>query len=251
MTRRVTAGVAGGAGVAGLQTFTTTITSANNLDITVAPAGTGRFLISGNAQLQSQSDLRFGDLDSSNWVAFQAPEVVGTNVTWTLPATDGTSNQVLTTNGSGTLTWTSKSVVIQDDTTDSNTNYIFFSPSTSGEASVARISTPNLTFQPSTGTFTCTNLVESSSIALKENITPIENALDVILKLDGVIYDRKDGSKKGEAGLIAEWVEEVLPNLVSKDQSGNTVGINYTKFSAYLIEAVKTLKAEIDQLKIQ
>ena len=249
MTRRVTAGIVGGAGVAGLQAFTTTITSAANLDITVDPAGTGRFLINSNAQLQDQGDLRFADSDSSNWVGFQAPATVASNVLWTLPATDGGANQVLTTNGSGALTWTNKSVTIQNNTTDSNTNYIFFSPSTSGEASVARISTPNLTFQPSTGTFTCTNLVESSSIALKENIAPIENALEVILKLDGVTYDRKDGSKKGEAGLVAEWVETVLPNLVSKDKNGNAVGINYTKFSAYLIEAVKTLKTEIDELK--
>ena len=249
MTRRVTAGIVGGAAVAGLQAFTTRITSAANLDIIVDPAGTGRFLINSNAQLQDQGDLRFADSDSSNWVGFQAPATVASNVLWTLPATDGSSNQVLTTNGSGTLTWTNKSVTIQNNTTDSNTNYVFFSPSTSGEASVARISTPNLTFQPSTGTFTCTNLVESSSIALKENIAPIENALEVILKLDGVTYDRKDGSKKGEAGLVAEWVETVLPNLVSKDKDGNAVGINYTKFSAYLIEAVKTLKTEIDELK--
>jgi hypothetical protein len=249
MTRRVTAGAVGGAGVAGLQAFTTRITSAANLDITVDPVGTGRFLIAGDAQLQNQSDLRFADSDNSNWVGFQAPGTISADVLWTLPSTDGTNNQVLTTNGSGTLTWSNKSVTIQDNTTDSNTNYIFFSPSTSGEASVARVSTPNLTFQPSTGTFTATAIVESSSITLKENITPIENALDTILKLDGVIYDRKDGSKTGEAGLIAEWVNEVLPNLVTKDARGNPIGINYTKFSAYLIEAVKSLKAEIDSLK--
>jgi hypothetical protein len=49
--------------------------------------------------------LRFADSDSSNWVAFQAPATVSSNVTWTLPAADGTSNQALVTNGSGTLSW--------------------------------------------------------------------------------------------------------------------------------------------------
>jgi hypothetical protein len=253
MTRRVTAGVVGGAGVAGLQAFTTRITSAANLDITVDPVGTGRFLIDGNAQLQGQSDLRFADSNSSNWIGFQAPATVSSNVLWTLPATDGSSNQVLTTNGSGALSWSNKSVTIQNNTTDSGTNYVFFSPSTSGEASVARISTPNLTFQPSTGTFTCTNLsagsiTETSSIALKENIEPIENALDSILKLSGVTYDRRD-TQVHEAGLIAEWVNEVLPDLVTKDSNGNAVGIKYSKLSAYLIECVKSLKQEIDALK--
>jgi len=55
--------------------------------------------------LSAQGDLRFSDSDSSNWVAFQAPATVASNVTWTLPAADGTSGQFLSTNGSGTLSW--------------------------------------------------------------------------------------------------------------------------------------------------
>jgi len=55
--------------------------------------------------LSAQGDLRFADSDSSNWVAFQAPATVASNVTWTLPAADGTSGQFLSTNGSGTLSW--------------------------------------------------------------------------------------------------------------------------------------------------
>lgn len=62
-----------------------------------------------NLQIGSQGDLRFADSDSSNWVAFQAPATVASNVTWTLPSADGTSNQVLSTNGSGTLSWTTPS----------------------------------------------------------------------------------------------------------------------------------------------
>lgn len=55
--------------------------------------------------LNAQSDLRFADSDSSNWVAFQAPATVSSNVTWTLPSADGSSGQVLSTNGTGTLSW--------------------------------------------------------------------------------------------------------------------------------------------------
>lgn len=61
--------------------------------------------LTGDLTLNAQSDLRFADADSSNWVAFQAPATVASNVTWTLPATDGTSGQSLQTNGSGTLSW--------------------------------------------------------------------------------------------------------------------------------------------------
>lgn len=62
-------------------------------------------IMSFDATLRGQSDLRFADSDSSNWVAFQAPATVSSNVTWTLPAADGTTGQVLSTNGSGTLSW--------------------------------------------------------------------------------------------------------------------------------------------------
>jgi hypothetical protein len=84
------------------------------LDFTTA--GTRRLGISssgditvygGNTTLNAQGDLRFADSDSSNWVAFQAPATVSSNVTWTLPSADGTSGQALTTNGSGTLSWAS------------------------------------------------------------------------------------------------------------------------------------------------
>lgn len=92
-------------------------------------------------------------------------------------------------------------------------------------------------------------ITETSSIALKENINPINNALDSILQLVGVTYDRKDGSVKNEAGLIAEDVNRVIPNLVTKDKDGKVVGINYSRLSAYLIEAVKTLSSELDSVK--
>ena len=65
--------------------------------------------LTGNITLNAQSDVRFADADSSNWVAFQAPATVASNVTWTLPAADGTSGQVLGTDGSGTLSWTTPS----------------------------------------------------------------------------------------------------------------------------------------------
>ena len=66
-----------------------------------------------NVQIGSQGDLRFGDSDNSNWVAFQAPATVASNVTWTLPNADGSANQVLQTNGSGTLSWASASGISQ------------------------------------------------------------------------------------------------------------------------------------------
>jgi hypothetical protein len=78
---------------------------ADTAKLDVAQTFTAAQTFADNVTLNAQSDLRFADSDSSNWVAFQAPATVAANVTWTLPATDGTANQVLSTNGSGTLSF--------------------------------------------------------------------------------------------------------------------------------------------------
>ena len=82
------------------------LTTANVGNLQTANAQiTGGTIAVSDITLNAQGDVRFADADSSNWVAFQGPATVATNVTWTLPATDGTSGQVLSTNGSGTLSW--------------------------------------------------------------------------------------------------------------------------------------------------
>ena len=111
------------------------------------------------------------------------------------------------------------------------------------------MSSTKFTFNPSSGLLTVTALTESSSIALKQNVNPITDALDNVLKLVGVTYDRRDGTRDNEPGLIAEDVNKVIPNLVTKDAQGNPDGIHYSKLTAYLVEAIKALKAEIDDLK--
>lgn len=58
-----------------------------------------------NFQIREQQDLRFYDSDSSNYIGLKAPATVGSDVDYVLPA-DGTSGQVLQTDGSGTLSFT-------------------------------------------------------------------------------------------------------------------------------------------------
>ena len=57
------------------------------------------------AKMLAQAELEFYDSDSSNYVSFRGPATVATNITWTLPNTDGTDGQMLSTNGAGTLAW--------------------------------------------------------------------------------------------------------------------------------------------------
>jgi hypothetical protein len=251
MARRITGGLVGSSTLLGTIQISpeAAMATAADQDITFSPGAGGRVVSTANFQLNAQTDLRFGDADSSNWVAFQAPAIISSNVTWTLPATDGTSDQVLTTDASGILNWTSKSVIISDQTASATIHYPLFTTSTSGSASSVNVSTTKMTYQPSTGTFTVTNITESSSITLKENFAPIEHALEKLLQLSGWIYDRIDGTSKGEAGLIAEDVDKIIPNVVTKNAQGNPETIAYTRLSAYLIEAIKTLHQEIINIK--
>lgn len=112
------AGTAASTSVAGVvqltdstsSTSTTTAATPNSVksayDLANAALPKAGGTLTGDVTLNAQSDLRFADADSSNWVAFQAPATVASNVTWTLPSADGTASQVLSTNGSGTLSWT-------------------------------------------------------------------------------------------------------------------------------------------------
>ena len=156
MGRRHTAGAVGNQAVGGVQVDNTTLTAADDLDITIDPSGTGIFKIAGDAQLQAQGDLRFADSDSSNYVAFQAPATVSSSLTWTLPAADGSVTQALTTNGSGTLSWATNSVTVSDETADAGSNYVAFTTATTGAITTAKVSSTKLTFHPSSGTLTST-----------------------------------------------------------------------------------------------
>jgi len=55
--------------------------------------------------LNATAELRLADTDSTHYVGFKSPSTVTTNKIWTLPSADGTSGQVLSTNGSATLSW--------------------------------------------------------------------------------------------------------------------------------------------------
>ena len=55
--------------------------------------------------LNATAELRLADTDSSHYVGFKAPGTVSTNKVWTLPATDGSAGQTLSTDGSATLSW--------------------------------------------------------------------------------------------------------------------------------------------------
>lgn len=65
----------------------------------------GSVIVKGTSTTGADIQLYEDTDNGTNYVAFKAPSSIASNVTWTLPSADGTSSQVLQTNGSGTLSW--------------------------------------------------------------------------------------------------------------------------------------------------
>ena len=82
---------------------------------------------------------------------------------------------------------------------------------------------------------------------LKDNIQTIPNALDKVMQMRGVLFTRIDDDTEKECtGVIAQEMEKIMPQVVREKEYksvayGNLVGV--------LIEAIKELKAEIEELK--
>ena len=90
-----------------------------------------------------------------------------------------------------------------------------------------------------------------SDIRLKENIKPIESALDKVTKLQGVTFDWKKqdiANIKEDIGFIAQDVKKVVPELVREERDG-MLSMRHQGVAPLLVEAIKELKAEIEELK--
>jgi hypothetical protein len=93
----------------------------------------------------------------------------------------------------------------------------------------------------------------SSDIRFKENIKPIENPLEKISKISGNTYDWKQenqiehGYEGNDVGVIAQEIEEVLPQLVQTRENGYKA-VKYDKLVALLIEGIKEQQSKIEEL---
>ena len=91
------------------------------------------------------------------------------------------------------------------------------------------------------------DITSVSDMRTKENIATIEHGLEIVESLRGVRYN-KIGNEDKHVGVIAQEVEEVLPEVVKTDDKGMK-SVDYGKMVGVLIEAIKDLKAELDELK--
>ena len=132
-------------------------------------------------------------------------------------------------------------------TLDINGNYLSM---TSSDLTIRDGSTIRFTFARTTGQFTATGDVTAfSDSRLKGNIEPINNALDKVSKLNGVTFSRNNEYRNRRyTGVIAQDVLKVLPEAVHLEENGY-YSVSYGNLVGLLIESIKELKEEINELK--
>jgi len=161
----------------------------------------------------------------------------------------GTSGQVLASNGTATY-WSTVSggASLTANNTNTQTFYFPMANTISGSWSNGVVANTKLYFVPSTGTLSATVFNSLSDKTQKTNIQTIINPLDKISELRGVSFNWKE-TNEPSIGVIAQEVEKVLPELVTEKHGVKSV--NYDGLIGVLIESIKELKQEIQDLKSQ
>ena len=110
-------------------------------------------------------------------------------------------------------------------------------------------SSPSMTLFDSGNMTIAGTLTQNSDVRLKENIKPIESALDKVKQMQGVEFNKINSSTK-EIGVVAQEIEKIIPELVLEDKEG-IKSVAYGNITAVLIEAIKEQQKQIEELKQQ
>ena len=100
------------------------------------------------------------------------------------------------------------------------------------------------------GNVYATHFDNVSDIKLKTNVTSLQNSLAIIQQLNPVSFNWRDTGQKSY-GLIAQELEQVLPDLVHYQQAEGIKTVSYVQLIAFLIDAVKQQQKQIDLLNNQ
>ena len=137
--------------------------------------------------------------------------------------------------------------ITEVDTNFSNLNSAKYESSDAASANtVSKLVIRDSSGNFSAGTITATNFDSTSDRNAKDNIAPITSAIDTLNQIDGVGFTWKANGKQSY-GVIAQELQNVLPELVSESEEG--LAVSYTPLIAFLIEAVKSQEKRINELE--
>jgi hypothetical protein len=267
--------------IAGTETLTNktltspTITSIVNSGTKTVPTGIGTFVITDSTGTVTSGMIADGTIVNADISASAAIAIsklaastisgisLGNNLNNLTAGSFVTYNSGTTYNGSapitigvaGTTANTANTLVARDSSGDFSAGTITGAAFNATSTDAFRISGTtvinsgrniiNVVNGSFSGIVTASNINSTSDINLKTNIQTVENALDTVSQLRGVSFDWKE-TGKGSYGVIAQELEEILPELVN---SGDVKSVNYNGLVGVLIESIKELKKEVEELK--
>jgi len=208
--------------------YANTVTANNNLNALKNATITKNLLVSGNTTLGAAGKT----ITSTGVLAHTGNLTVSGNTS----ANKATVTSALTVSGNTTFS----NPITYGGVTLSN--------SVTGTGSMVLSASPTFTGTLSAATITATgDITSTSDIGLKSNIEVINNALDKVINMRGITFNRP-GFHERSAGVIAQEIECVFPEVVKRNGDGYLT-VAYGNMISILIEAIKELKAEIEKLK--
>lgn len=237
----------------GTWSATTIATNRGGTGLTSFTSGGAVYATSTSALTTGTLPVTAGGTGISSGVGSGSLLIGNSGGTFTVASLTGTANRITVTNGSGSITISAP----QDIATSSNVQFGSLGIGTAASGTAGEIRATNQI----TAFF--------SDERLKENIKPIESALQKVLQLRGVTYQPNTiaesfgYTKENMVGVIAQDVEKVLPEAVKPapfdvmlfehteiSRSGeNYKTVQYEKLIPLLIEAIKDLNSQIEELK--
>lgn len=241
---------------------TVTLTPTNTTNATHFPVFVDT--ATGNEQIRTDTGFTYnpstGALTSTTFVGALTGNVTG-NVTGTVSSLSNHTTTDLT-EGTNLYFTTARARLALPTVQGTGISY----NSTTGVIAIGQAVATNSNVQfanlVTTGTITSTGAISSngditafagsSDIRKKENIVRIDNALQKVLQLGGYTYNFKNDDRK-ITGVIAQELEQVLPEAVYEidDEAlgGKSKAVRYGNIVGLLIEAIKDLKTELDEIK--
>ncbi len=136
---------------------------------------------------------------------------------------------------------------ITDDTSTDSSFFPTLTDISSGSDNALNVSSTKLFFNPSTGQLNSTDFNSLSDKNKKDNIESLVDAINVINKIVPVSFTWKDNGNKAY-GVIAQDVEEILPDIVSTNKEG-VKSVSYTQIIPFLIQVIQEQHKEIQKIK--
>jgi hypothetical protein len=243
--------VTGGVGITGntwiggsIVTQSITTPTGSSANLIIDPDGVGDVIFPNNTELVVQSTAASNSNTTGAIVVSGGLGVAG-NVYSNAIYTNGlfyAANGLPISTGSGG----SGGGATLSSVSGSTTYYLGLSTAASGSWTNAYVDTTNLFYTSSNNTLYVTNYNTSSDANLKDNIITIPNPVDTINKLRGVSFTWKKTGEKSY-GVIAQELQEILPELVSA--AGGHKSVNYNALIGFLIETVKELSDRVTELE--